>query len=265
MDTPKASSPPRASSSDTGVTTPDTSAPFLEITPGSPKAISDSHEENPDSWPSSKLSVFPKNVWSSRNKRSSEEMVASSSDPPSFPSDPLHESSSENYPHDREQKQHRRTSYGESISAASPSVGRPLVRAPRLKGPSERNLDSGLCMPSDEDTEYEAPVEDACDDTVDETPHESHTEDSIGPQTLPDDLADRTLSEISSQVTAKDALRTMALETLEYPGDFEGPLFPYWQPQPEADELDEINISMDHAHDRIVDCENTSREMLDLT
>lgn len=200
-------------------------------------------------------------------KRNRDEYLASSSDAPLFSSDDLPASSAEKYEEPRVKRQHRRPWYEtedgwRSVSAISP------IKKPRMKGPFKRTHDSGVWLASDDSMEdEETDRQDAVRRTLrvmenggsidgdDELWHEDEKEL---------DLGERIHGKIQTlEEKLQQALVNKALQLTEDLGGFEGPVFPYWQKQP--DNLMGFHSTQSVAQKKVVSCVEEGGEVVDLS
>ena len=205
-------------------------------------------------------------------KRNHEEYLASSSDAPLFSSDDLPASSLENYNEPRIKRQHKRPWYEmEEGWRAEGSRGVSVLSAMnnlRRKKPFPRTYDSGVWLGSDESTENEdTDRQDAVRkalrvmetggsiDGVDKLWHEDEEGLDLGDSI---DEDGRTLEEKLQQALADRALRLT-----EDPGGFEGPVFPYWQKQP--DKLQGFHFVQKQAQQKVALCVEEGAEVVDLS
>jgi len=203
-------------------------------------------------------------------KRDRDELIASSSDAPLFSSDDLPSSSADNYLEKRRKRQHQRSWFEEDdlSNIASPSVSTraqyssdTVLRSPikRDRGPFTRAFDSGVWMGSDETT-----GDVYCDETtglnLEEIEESEIAEDEEGS----DDIIDgATFLARTPEKQWRTDLITKAMQTIEDPGDFEGPVFPYWQKQPEN--LEAFHILQKAAQVLVSKCVDQGEEELDLS
>ena len=208
--------------------------------------------------------LFPYTV---NKKRNHEEYLASSSDAPLFSSDDLPASSAENYIEPRVKRQHQRPWYEKDQGSSGVSVHSSMKEA-RMKKPFQRTYDSGVWLGSDESIENEdIDRQDAVRkalrvmetggsiDGDDELWHEDEevldiSDDSHGnTQTLEEKL--------------QQALVKRALQLTEDPGGFEGPVFPYWQKQPNY--LSGFHLVQAQAQQKVALCVDEGAEVVDLS
>ena len=202
-----------------------------------------------------------------KKKRNHEEYLASSSDGPLFSSDDLPASSAENYIEPRVKRQHQRPWY-EIDEGWNGCPIHSSMKKPRMKKPFQRNYDSAVWLGSDESTEnQDIDRQDAIRkalkvmelggsiDGDDELWHEDEEGldlgDSIHENT-------RTLEEKLQQ-----ALVQRALQLTEDPGGFEGPVFPYWQRQPNY--LSGFHLVQEEAQKKVASCVEEGGEVVDLS
>lgn len=201
-------------------------------------------------------------------KRDREEYLASSSDPPLFSSDDLPSSSADNYLEQRHKRQYQRSWFEpEDLSNLSTgSKSSPVTveeRSSRAKirssrGPFTRAFDSGVWMGSDETEENDVDLhEDIGKNTQAVPDFEAFGDEDI-------DLAEEACA--LSQTPEEDrygALVHKAMQTIEDPNDFDGPVFPYWQKQPNY--LQAFHSRQELAQKRVSECIDKGAEDLDLS
>ena len=201
-------------------------------------------------------------------KRNHEEYLASSSDAPLFSSDDLPASSAENYIEPRVKRQHQRPWYEIDQGWSGVSV-HSSMKKPRMKKPFQRTYDSGVWLGSDESTENEdIDRQDAVRkalrvmemggsfDGDDELWHEDEEGLDLGEDSIHENT--RTLEEKLQQ-----ALVNRALQLTEDPGGFEGPVFPYWQKQPNY--LSGFHSVQEQAQKKVALCVEEGAEVVDLS
>ncbi len=214
------------------------------------------------------LPRFPIRATSSSRKRDRDESNASSSDAPLFSSDDLPSSSADNYFEKRRKRQHQRSWFEDEDSSniARPSLSTiaqqssklgPCSPEPRIRGPFTRAFDSGVWMGSDETTE-----------DVDCDPMDLNCEEMEEIEITEDEESDTISDGITflARIPGKqrrEELFIKAMQTVEDPGDFEGPVFPYWQKQP--DDLEAFHNLQKAAQLKISECVDQGKEELDLS
>ena len=192
------------------------------------------------------------------NKRDLDDLFAMSSDPPLFSSDDLPAASAENYLQPRDKSQHRRAWYEEEESAKRVCL-RGSRRTPREKGPFQRNFDSGVWLGSDDSLPSEGPESES-------VPQCSATARPSSSLSYDDDDNEPVLQLSNDSDSGQDkmmALRDKALQTIEDPGNYIGPVFPYWQPQPAN--LKRYHFLQEHAATLIATCVDQGKEEVDLS
>lgn len=219
-----------------------------------------------DSAYSSKTTSLPKLLLptapSLNKKRDLDDLIASSSDAPLFSSDDLLASNSENYlDRHRHKRQHRRLWYEEEGAGFQEAMD-PFER-PRIRGPFTRKYDSGVWMGSDESIESEQDRTDA----VCKALRVMGEGGSIDGEDVVGDLESATL--LSRTPTPEEkksaALYRKALQMTEDPGDFEGPVFPYWGRQPDDDQLERFHTNQEFAYEKVMQCVDAGGEVVDLS
>ena len=200
-------------------------------------------------------------------KRNHEEYLASSSDAPLFSSDDLPASSAENYIEPRVKRQHQKLWYEINQGWSGVSL-HSSVRKPAMKKPFQRNYDSAVWMGSDESTENEdidrqEAVRNALRvmevggsiDGDDELWHSDEEGLDLG-----DDIHENTQT---LEEKLQQALVKRALQLTEDPGGFEGPVFPYWQKQPNY--LSGFHLVQAQAQQKVALCVEEGAEVVDLS
>lgn len=127
-----------------------------------------------------------------------------------------------------------------------------------------RRFDSGVYMESDESEESEpfsdrSPASDPpatakcrVGDPMEDTRLQNlELEDDEAPQP------------VVLEPFSEDQLFEKAMQTAQDPGDFEGPVFPYWQDQP--GDLRYFHVNQRLAHERVMQCVELGEEVLDLS
>ena len=213
------------------------------------------------------LPELPSFIASTVNKkRDRDEYLASSSDAPLFSSDDLPASSAENYYGPRVKRQHRRPWYEteESLNGVTvPSA----TKKPRMRGPFKRTHDSGVWLGSDDLTETE---DNDWHDAVRRTLRVMESGGSIdGDEELwredETELDEDKVHEDTQPLEGKlqQALVKKALQIIEDPGGFEGPVFPYWQKQP--GHLMGFHLVQEQAQKKVALCVEQGEEVVDLS
>lgn len=200
-------------------------------------------------------------------KRNHEEYLASSSDAPLFSSDDLPASSAENYTEPRVKRQYQRPWYEMDEGWSGLSV-HSSTKKPRMKKLFQRTYDSGVWLGSDESTENEdIDRQDAVlkalrvmemggsIDGDDELLHEDDERLDFG-----DDIHENTQT---LEEKLHQALVNRALQLTEDPGGFEGPVFPYWQKQPNY--LLGFHLVQEQAQEKVASCIDEGAEVVDLS
>ena len=200
-------------------------------------------------------------------KRDRDEHVASSSDAPLFSSDDLPASSAENYDGSRVKRQHRRAWYetDESWNSVTVSLS---TKKPRLRGTFKRNYDSGVWLSSDDSTENENNHRQDAARRVSRVVESGESIDGAEKLWHEDekdtDLSDKNReSNRTIEEGTQQALINKALQVVEDPGDFEGPVFPYWQKQP--GHLRGFHLIQEQAQKKIALCVEQGGEAIDLS
>lgn len=189
------------------------------------------------------------------------DIMASSSDTPLFSSDDLLASTSDNYLDvHRHKRLHRRNWYQDEVM--TPQNATSGSGHTRLRGPFSRKYDSGVWLNSDESTESEQDRTDAVRKTLRVLGEGGRIDWKDGYT----DLGDDTSSGVSNPDEDESmALYHKALLTMEDPGSFEGPVFPYWGKQPCPDQLQRFHTSQKHALNRVMECVESGKEAVDLS
>lgn len=192
-------------------------------------------------------------------KRDIDEMLVSSSDAPLFSSDDLPASSAENYLAHRHKRQQRRLWYedDERVHCARRS---PITPRQRQRGPFKRTHDSAVWLASDESTEDEQAEREEAIRGVSRVIGEGEFQDSDEEVVLEEGIE----GEIDTlEGVTQLALVDKAMQTVEDPGDSEGPVFPYWQQQPEN--LKQFHMFQFAAQKTVLGCVDRGEETLDLS
>lgn len=201
-------------------------------------------------------------------KRDRDEYLASSSDAPFFSSDDLPASSADNYYGPRLKRQHRRPWYDEPDESWNSVTVSSLHKKPRMRGPFKRTDDSGVWLDSDESTESE---DNDRQDAVRRALRVMESGGSIdGDEDIwhkggkEPDLEDK-IHESTQTLEEKlqQALVNKALQIIEDPGGFEGPVFPYWQKQP--GHLTGFHLVQEQAQKVVALCVEQGGEAVDLS
>lgn len=191
-----------------------------------------------------------------RRKRAYPEPEANSSDPPQFSSDGL-ERSAEDYLTHRRKRQYKRAWFENEDSNCE--VTEPLGR--RSRGPFRRNFDSGIHMPSEDSTDVEP-----CEKSVDVgSDLGSQDDETIGQADSDPDGSLESVSTSSDRSILQEerVKKAMRVFDSEDPMDFQGPVFPYWQPQPK--DLDQFHRVQSYASRIIQRCIEEGGETVDLS
>ena len=217
------------------------------------------------------LPVLPRFIPSTVNKkRNRDEYLASSSDAPLFSSDDLPASSVENYIEPTFKRQHQIPWYemAQGWSGCVIDLSSVYTKRPATIKPFKRTGDSSVWMGSDESTENEdIDRQDAVRKAlrVMETggsidgDDELWLEDEEGPD-LGDDIHENTQT---LEEKLQQALVDRALQLTEDPGGFEGPVFPYWQKQPNY--LLGFHKVQEQAQQKVFSCVDEGAEVVDLS
>ena len=198
-------------------------------------------------------------ITSRKNDR--DESLASSSDAPLFSSDDLPSSSADNYLEHRRKRQHRRTWFEPEDLSNLSSFPKPSLpdRTPRTRGPFKRTFDSGVWFGSDE-TEEDEKIDLGEVTKLDVKAREGSElfEDEAG------DYVDE-LNAISrlSQEDSPAELVGSVMQNIEDPGNSEGPVFPYWQKQPE--DLHTFHQLQRQAQKKVQDFIDAGENVIDLS
>ena len=208
--------------------------PHLPREPASPHGTKRHHGEHLPKLPQlPNAATFPLG-----KKRNHNECLASSSDAPLFSSDDLFSTSADDYGVQRRKRQYQRSWFEPEdplrlFKSSNPYVlkegnDRLQAKAPTTQRPFTRGFDSGLWMGSDDSEEMEVgPVKNMLKSTQDNA--------SLGSVDFEDtDLTNDVAPSI--QTTKEERLTNLihkAMQNIEDPDDFYGPVFPYWQKQPE--------------------------------
>ena len=200
-------------------------------------------------------------------KRNHDDYLASSSDAPLFSSDDLPTSSAENYTKPRFKRQHRRpwfeideVSRSDSVHSATPK--------PRMRRPFQRTNDSGVWLGSDESIENEEiDRQDAIRKAlkVMESGGSIDGDDELWQEDARVlDLGDDVYEDTETlEAKLQKALVDRALQLTEDPGGYKGPVFPYWQKQP--NHLIGFHLAQEQAQKKVASCVEEGAEVVDLS
>lgn len=195
-------------------------------------------------------------------KRDRDEYLASSSDAPLFSSDDLPSSSSENYLQHRNKLQHRRRWY-EAEDNGNVVTKRSPVRIPRPRGPFKRTADSAVWLGSDDSSDNEDVDWDKAKhnrlNVMEKSESTDWDDDGL-------DIGDENFELENTHIPEDDKrlkLMEKALQTIEDPGDSEGPVFPYFQKQP--DHLQGFHFFQEQAREIVTSCIDLGGECVDLS
>ena len=202
------------------------------------------------------------------HKRDQDEFLATSSDPPMFSSDPpVFTTSIDDY-QQPSQKRQRRGPWYEMEEATELCMKknrrRPGLRqAPRQRRPF-RKFDSGVYMGSDESTASESSEPISTHDAP-YTVTNSAANDEGGKSDVEDSEheAFKLQQSTKSETLSEDQLFDKATQTVEDPGGYEGPVFPYWQEQPVH--LRQFHVNQRLAQDKVLGCVDRGEEVVDLS
>ena len=200
------------------------------------------------------------------HKRDYEDFLANSSDPPMFSSDPpIFSTSIDDYQQPSRKRQHKGPWYEmEEDKELGMKTRRRhgLQRAHHQRRPF-RKFDSGVYMGSDESlpSELSEPFSDEAPCFI--------TKSGAADAVLDGDVEDLEPNQGREQLLVEpdalfeDSLIDKATQTVEDPGDFAGPVFPYWQQQPEG--LRHFHIAQKIAQEKVLDCVDRGEEVVDLS
>ena len=189
-------------------------------------------------------------------KRDHDGFLTTSSDPPLFSSDgPIYDSSALDYEQPRQKRQHPGPWYGKQHVTVM-KRRQPGIQRPRRKEPL-RKVDSGVYLGSDESTGSEllAEHEAAHDDLQLMGVHGMN--DAYGAMSEQEDEKSGIFTEPKLA-----SLVDKAMQTVDDPGDFGGPVFPYWQKQPES--LHNFHMFQQHAYEKVLGAVEHGEEVVDL-
>lgn len=202
------------------------------------------------------------------HKRDHQDYLTNSSDPPMFSSDPpVFSTSLDDYQQPRRKRQHIGSCYGLEAEEDLPTKttrSRSGIRSGHRQRRPFRKYDSGVYMGSDESLLSEL-SESAfghgllCNTTNSTGVHAAVEGD------VEDLEADREGTPRFADLDALlgESLLEKAMQTLEDPGDFAGPVFPYWQEQPEG--IKQFHVAQQIAQEKVLDCVDRGEEVVDLS
>ena len=215
----------------------------------------------------SAFSALPLPDTKNNRNRNQDGRLASSSHPPLFSSDDLPAALAELHDGPRVERQHRRQ-WCENDGHEYQSLTVSLSRDRRMQGPFTRNYDSGDCKDSDELRRNE---EDDREGAARKTLRTMESGNSIdGDEDFwSDDEEELDLGDPLHERTKMlkgrmwQAMVERALQVTEDPGEKEGPVFPYWQKQP--DDLVLFHQKQEKARKEVASCVETGKDFLDLS
>lgn len=200
------------------------------------------------------------------HKRDHDDFLTTSSDPPMFSSDPpVFSTSIDDYQQPRRKRQYKGSCY--RVEEEDANCVKKTRRSPRSRGTRHqrrpfRKFDSGVYMGSDESlpSELSDPLSEpgTCDTTT-----FSGVEAAVDNVETPESEHGQTQGLADSDAHNEDPLIDKATQTTEDPGDFAGPVFPYWQQQPER--IRHFHIAQRIAQEKVLECVERGEEVVDLS
>ena len=191
------------------------------------------------------------------------EAFATSSDPPLFSSDDLPASSAENYLQPHRKRQHRRAWYDSDLDRRTKRLrlnNEHEERHPRATTSIERNFDSGIFLESDEAEEAEDSA--APSSTMGSSIPLDRWRSFQGYSEQPDHLLDPSV-DLDAEPFNWAQLAELASRYVEDPGVYEGPVWPFWQPQPK--DLDRYHALQRRAAAKVGAAFDSSSNSIDLS
>ena len=204
-----------------------------------------------------------------QHRHDPEETFADSSDLPQFSSDPpVFTTSMDDYQQPSRKRQ-RTGAWFEMDEATEPRMKKNrrhpgLRRSARTRRPY-RKFDSGVFMGSDE-SQASASSGSPNVTQVLHTQAKSVPKDEgldIDEEDVEGNMIVQQLEAPKLEAYSEDQLFKKAMHTLEDPGDFQGPVFPYWDEQPAN--LEQFHFYQKYAHDKVLDCVDLGTQFLDLS
>ena len=165
--------------------------------------------------------------------RDLDELFNASSDPPMFSSDDLPASSAENYMHSRRKNLHARKWYDNEDS--EPPAKRSRLTPPEhaeSSGSLQRNFDSGVYLPDEEEEEGNNSNPDVPTRISVRKGRNVEELDALAPYESPPSSPEDPGTVSEQQSFDYETLRKYSQLNWVDPGDFVGPVWPYWQLQP---------------------------------
>ena len=182
------------------------------------------------------LPLLPRHTMARSNHlhpMSLDEAFATSSDPPLFSSDDLPASSAENYAQPHQKAQHKRTWYDGDLDHGAKRLCLRKMHdegRSRSKGPLERSFDSGVFMNSDE-AEEEGDFDASA--SLTKSPTLMNKWSTFREYREKHGSSSDPSADLERETYTWSQLGELASKYVEDPGNFEGPVWPFWQPQPE--------------------------------
>lgn len=191
------------------------------------------------------------------------EAFATSSDPPLFSSDDLPASSAENYLQPHRKRQHRRAWYDTDLDRRTKRLrlnNEQEERQPRAATSIERNFDSGVFLESDEAEEAEDSA--APSSTMGSSIPLNRWRSFNGYSEQSDRALDPSV-DLDTEPFNWAQLADLASKYVEDPGVYEGPVWPFWQPQPK--DLDRYHALQRRAAAKVGAAFDSSSNSIDLS
>ena len=205
------------------------------------------------------------------HKRDSHEIFADSSDPPLFSSDPpLFSTSIEDYQSPKpKQKRHRTGPWFEMDEAIEFGLKKkrrhPGMRRKTCQRRPLRKFDSGVYMGSDESMLSESSgsisLPELQNPVIRCIPKDEGLD--IDDEEVANSISEQCKQSVTSEEYAEDVLLEKAMQLIEDPGGFEGPVFPYWEEQPSN--LKWFHHNQKYATEKVLACVDRGTEVLDLS
>lgn len=203
-----------------------------------------------------------------QHKRDRDDYLATSSDPPLFSSDPPVASTSiDDYEEPKRKRQHKGSCY--AVDAQEDLCLKKATRNLKARGAHHRRrgfrkFDSAVYMGSDESlpSDLSDPFEEhgSCDSTI----QPGDLEAEVGDDMTCMKLSRRQLQDdIEVDAFWESSLLDKAIQTVEDPGEFVGPIFPYWQEQPV--DIKHFHNAQKLAQEKVLRCVDRGDEVIDLS
>ena len=163
----------------------------------------------------------------------------------------------------RHKRKHRGAWYEEERGLKAIKIERSPRKVQKPRGPFQRNFDSGVWLGSDESLDT-----DGAEYNREEADQKAFRVMEMGGSVDEEEgeLAQEADNELESEPQEDDAhavLYHKAMQTTEDPEHFEGPIFPYWQKQP--DNLKGYHTWQQIAQRKVSECVESGDEAVDLS